>query len=263
MNSEDLMEAPPAVDYVVVGSDQVWNTTTPLRGYDPIFFLKFLKDRDIHRVSYAATFGNGFDLGANHAEIASLLAQFESISVRDRNSAEMVRTLIDRTAAHVLDPCFLTDYSDITPPALSKTDYILVYCFRRTKAFEHAVETLEKELQMPVISIKTAFEGARVVHPDPSQWLSLMRHASYVCTDSFHGTCFALINKKPFLTFPYRGGESRLQDVLQTVGLLNRLITDEKSFKSAMLTPINYKAVAESINIERQKSLSFLSKALI
>ncbi len=35
----------------------------------------------------------------------------------------------------------------------------------------------------------------------PIEFLNLIRGAEYVCTDSFHGTCFSVINEKKFMVF--------------------------------------------------------------
>ena len=37
------------------------------------------------------------------------------------------------------------------------------------------------------------------MYPDPGEWVSLIRNASFVVTNSFHGTAFSLLFKKPFI----------------------------------------------------------------
>lgn len=259
---EELRADPPQADVVVCGSDQVWNTTSPVRGFDPAFFLDFLPEHGPRRVSYAATFGAGLELGPHKLQIGSMLARFDHISLRDAPSQALLHELIGRDSTHVLDPSFLTDYGSITPPPLFKQPYILAYCFRKTALARQAIEALQRHCQLPVISIKTNFAGAQTVYPGPLQWLSLMRHAQFVCTDSFHGTCFSLINRKPFVTLPYEGGMTRLEDLLQTAGLPERLVRQGAELACAIERPIAYEMVGPRLEEARKRSLTFLQDAL-
>lgn len=262
MNIEELKQYPPQTDCIVCGSDQVWNIKSPIRGFDPTFFLEFLGNDGPRRVSYAATFGNGTDLGGYKQRICDLLSRFDHISVRDIKSQSMIHDLIGRSAHHVLDPSFLTDYNPITPASIVKMPYILVYCFCKTDLSMYAVQLLCQKFKMPVISIKVNFDAAKIVNPGPLQWLSLMKHASFICTDSFHGTCFSLINRKQFVTLPYEGGMTRLEDILQTAKLPERLFTGKDKLENALQTPIDYDAVSWEIEKARSFSFSFLRDAL-
>lgn len=262
LNMEELKQHPPQTDCFVCGSDQVWNIKSPIRGYDPTFFLEFLGENGPRRVSYAASFGNGTDFGCYRERVCDLLSRFDKISVREATGQNMVQNLIGRTANHVLDPSFLTDYDPITPPPIIKPPYILSYCFRKTEMSELAIKSLQQTLDIPVVSIKVNFDNSKIVNPGPLQWLSLMKHASYVCTDSYHGTCFSLINHKQFVILPYEGGMSRLEDILQTVKLTNRLADNMDKLKSALKTSIDYKDTSEEIEKARELSFSYLRDAL-
>lgn len=261
LDAEELRQSPPETDCIVVGSDQVWNIKSPVRGYDPTFFLDFLAENGPRRVSYAASFGNGTELNGHREQISGLLSRFDHISVRDVTSQIMVRDLIGQSPEHVLDPTFLTDYDPITPPPLVKQPYILTYCFRKTEASMRAVSMLRHKLNMPIVSITMGFDGARMVYPGPLQWLSLMKHASYVCTDSFHGTCFSVINRKQFMTFHFNNGNSRSEDLLHSANLSHRLINDANELKYQINVPIDYASVCSRIKEARKQSLTFLCGA--
>jgi hypothetical protein len=261
---EDLEQSPPLADYIVCGSDQIWNVSS-FRGFDAAFFLSFLREPIPQRVSYAATFGDAEDLGGNKQYICSLLKDFDHISVRDERSQRMIQDLIGRTAMHVLDPCFLIDYSTITPPPILKPPYILVYCYSKNDLSTYAVQCIHRELHIPVISIHASFEDfddGDILHSGPLEWLSLMQHASFVCTDSFHGTCFAIKNGKQFITVAKETGMSRIEDILQTAGLSHRIIWNDEQLGTAIEEPIEYDAVSSRIEGARKRSLSFLHSAL-
>ena len=45
-------------DAVIVGSDQVWNVNDKIRPFDSSFYLRFIREDGIRRISYAASFGD-------------------------------------------------------------------------------------------------------------------------------------------------------------------------------------------------------------
>lgn len=263
---KDLQHNPPQVDYMICGSDQVWNIAS-YRGFDPAFFLEFVGESGPRRISYAATFGFAEELGDYQRRIHNLLSGFDHLSVRDRKSQKMLYELLGRPAEHVLDPIFLTDYESITPPRIYKYPYIFVHCVSVTCGdfFIRPLGALSKRLGMPVICVDhpLPLREARFARAaGPLQWLSLIRHAEFVCTSSFHGTCFSLTNGKQFVTFPIAKGLSRLDDILHTAGLSNRLVYNEDELERSLASPINYSIVSERIEEARLRSQTFLREAL-
>jgi hypothetical protein len=263
---EDLQRYPPQVDCVICGSDQVWNIAS-YRGFDPVFFLEFVGKGGPRRISYAATFGFAEEFGDHQQRIHDMLSGFDHLSVRDRKSQKMLYDLIGRPAEHVLDPTFLADYEAITPPRIYEYPYILAHCVRITSAdfFIRAVGALSKRLCMPVICVHDPLplrEAKFARTAGPLQWLSLIRHAEFVCTSSFHGICFSLINRKQFVTFGVTTGQSRLDDILQTAGLSNRLVCNEDELDRALASPINYSIISERLEAALLRSLTFLRGAL-
>jgi hypothetical protein len=259
---EELRIYPPKVEFVICGSDQVWNTAS-YRGFDPTFFLQFLDGALTRRVSYAATFGYADDLGTHRQEISTLLSRFDHLSVRDVRSQDMVRALTGRTAEHVLDPSMLTDYGPITPARMVNGPYVVVYCLSNNELFKAAVRTVQRRLGMPVVSINMPFKDARVLRSGgPLQWLSLMQHADFVCTNSFHGVCFSLKNRKEFLVLPTHRGQSRLEDILRTAGLSDRLVHSQEELDEAMQCAVDYGTAATRLTEAGDRSVEFLREAL-
>jgi len=263
LNPKDLVSSPLEADCYVCGSDQVWNISSK-RGFDPCYFLDFIHDDNALRVSYAPSFGNGTDLGIHKDKIAELLSRFDQISVRDKFSQDMVRSLTGREATHVLDPCFLTDYNPITPEPVLKKPYVLAYLFRATKIADEILKMAEEHFKMPIIRFSTGYSRRRKFNPGPLQWLSLMKHAAFIITNSFHGTCFALINKKHFVVVPYdkKGSMTRIVDILENTWTADRYITDHNSISKIFQNEVDYHQVGERIDKLRTDSLGFLESSL-
>jgi hypothetical protein len=174
----------------------------------------------------------------------------------------MIYELTGRVAEHVLDPTFLTDYES-NNPMQHKNPYIFVYCMARTDFFARIVRMLRQRFKMTIISANTWFDDAKVIRSaGPLEWISLIRHSEFVCTNSFHGICLSLIGKKQFVASPNPVGQSRLEDILQTVDLLDRLVRDEAELENCLANAIQYDVVSARLDKARRHSEAFLREAL-
>ncbi len=101
----------------------------------------------------------------------------------------------------------------------------------------------------------------------PGEFLSLVKNASMVCTDSFHGTVFSIIYNRPFFTYERfsstdsNNQNSRIYNILTMLGLRDRLVSDPKSGSVAPLV-CNFSNANMQLKKKREESFSFLEKAL-
>ena len=101
----------------------------------------------------------------------------------------------------------------------------------------------------------------------PKEFLDYISKSAFICTDSFHGTAFAINLQKQFMTFERFGREdknnqnSRIYNILDNVGLLDR-VYNEKKYKSICGVRIDYEKVEELLYSYRKKSMDFLKNAL-
>ena len=73
---------PPAADYYITGSDQVWAGSLPAN------FLTFVGD-DTRKIAYAVSFGKD-ELPAEHADtIRPWVGKFDKISVREKSGVDI------------------------------------------------------------------------------------------------------------------------------------------------------------------------------
>ena len=94
------------------------------------------------------------------------------------------------------------------------------------------------------------------------KWLTMIANATFVITDSYHGTLFSINFNKDFITINnVKRGNSRFRSILGQTGLMDRLISsDELSVR--MWPGIDWEQVNSIIDNERIKSMSFLRTAL-
>ena len=95
----------------------------------------------------------------------------------------------------------------------------------------------------------------------PQEWLSLIKHAKYVLTDSFHATAFSTIFHRDFMIIPPPRFNSRISDYLSLINLKNRIITNFDDY-SYCNVPIDYSYIDTTLKREREKSLDFLRLAI-
>ena len=252
------------LDYVIVGSDQVWNPA--VTGSDTTYFLDFCEKKK--KISYAASFGVD-DLEPQFAKaITELLYDIPALSIREIKGREIIKRLTGRDVSVVLDPTFLPtkelwDMTVCTKPIV-KQPYIFSFVFNPNDENISYRTRLSDETGLPIVSIsdnpfkKSDKNSIYVSGIGPTEFLRIIRDAEYIVTDSFHGTAFSIIFNRPFYVSLSTKTNSRLETLLSTLDLENRIISECKTFDKH----INYTKVNQLISVYRERSLSFLQNAL-
>ena len=119
-----------------------------------------------------------------------------------------------------------------------------------------------------VSPIDTSFADEVITGYGPDKFINLIRGAECVMTDSFHGLAFSVINNKQFYVFyrtkvgSHNSRNSRIDNILNTWILQDRLVLDDADVSDFDLNPIDYDRVNQIIAKEREKSLKYLRDAL-
>ena len=102
----------------------------------------------------------------------------------------------------------------------------------------------------------------------PEEFVGLFMEASFIYTNSFHGTAFATIFEKPFISaiaedqeHTENNNDSRKIDYLKRIGLENRLYTNGKPTKEFLMN-IDYLQAKEKMIEFKEESLEFLKNSL-
>lgn len=185
-------------DAVIVGSDQVWRPNMNLCIED--MFLVFANDFPIKRISYAASFGvNEWEYTPKQTKVCSALAKkFNAISVREESGVKLCKEHLGVDATWVLDPTLLLkkeDYLKLCQEVpVNSSRFMAVYVLNLNDSVKATYESIAKEKNLEV-KYFAADANATLSVPE---WLAMFRDASYVVTDSFHGTVFSIIFEKEF-----------------------------------------------------------------
>ena len=186
------------IDMVVVGSDQVWRPKYIYRIED--MYLDFLKNFSIKRIAYAASFGvDVWEYTPKQTvKCAKLARMFDAISVREESGVNLCQEHLGVDATWVLDPTLLLckdDYCDVCKDIpVSKKKFLAAYILDKNDAVRTQCESIAAEQGF---SLKFFEAGTSATLSIP-EWLAMFRDASYVITDSFHGTVFSIIFGKKF-----------------------------------------------------------------
>ena len=268
---EELRAARLPYDLLISGSDQIWNPAIfPGGRFDPVFFGTF---SPLRKIAYAPSFGAARLPGGMEKELKGYLAGFSHLSVRELSGRETVREAAGREAEVVLDPTLLPAAEEWSALAAERTvrgDYILCYGIARSEALEPYIRHLAEETGLPVVQLcgtrRKAHPKARMIlDAGPAEFLSLFRHAAYVCTNSFHGTVFSVQFQRPFFTAAapaeFREPErSRTFSLLSRLGLTDRVVG--KGDTAAVGDIPDWPAVEERLSAARAESMAYLEAAL-
>lgn len=260
-------------DTFVCGSDQIWSPPN----FDPHYYLDFAGD-DRLKVAYAPSVGlpnvDDPDIARN---MAQLCRRLDALSTREESGSQIVSRLTGREVTTVVDPTLLLDANDwaqITSDSAIRVDepYMLVYMLGSDERHWRRAYTLAARLDLPLRAIPVferdlLREGCIKEPIGPREFVSLVKNASYVCTDSFHGIVFSANLGVDFCAFErFKNGEaanqnSRIYNILNKLGLSERIavegVTDE-----ALMRPIDWEHSRSLLVQERERSLEWLTDAL-
>lgn len=259
----DFIKYPLFCDAFCTGSDQVWNSGWN-EGITKPFYLDFT---DKYKFAYAASFGKKSIEPEEEKLIKPMLSKYYKISCREYSGVEILNKM-GLDAVEVLDPTLLlnsTEWSKLASKKYEGKKYILMYNLNRNMKLWNIAKEISKRNNLQLIYISYNFAefiryGKIACNKKVEDFLSLIKNASLVLTDSFHATAFSLnFNKNFYIVYPEKFS-GRLQNVLEKTGLLNRVI--ETADSADMNKNIDYAEINLIFENERIKSMEYLKTCL-
>ena len=267
---EWMMQNPPKKDIYIVGSDTVWSNAV-VGDYLDSYLLDFAPST-IKRISYAASTG-GNPLKVNDKQQAEL-HKFSAISIREKQSVGDIQTLVDIPVVDVCDPTLLLtkdDYAALEErPIWLPKHYVVYFDLAGDPFCAASAKEVSKQLNVPILNLAGKYKSwARYNYlaPTPEQWLYIINHADYVCTNSFHGVCFSIIYRRPFICCAAQVGgraktNGRVQNLLNQTHLQDRFVLDPSQIQEKIMG--GGKMFDNECYIEeyRQRSYKWLKNAI-
>lgn len=270
---KDLYTDTPIYDVYMVGSDQVWNPNAS-SSIEP-YFLTFAPHSAL-TVSYASSFGvSKIENNSIANRIKLGLSSIKTISVRESSGVNLVKELTGHTAQLVCDPTLLLNKSEWTmfmkPVSNMPQRYVLIYQLSESDAIVKLATRIGKQEQIPVYRIcKRAFKVKKdkgvvnILNAGPSEFLSLITNASFIITNSFHGTAFSINFDVPFYTVvsAKKKNNNRMESLLDYVGLGKRIVKDDVDITNLPIVGYDVNATQLKLKSFRLESEKFLEDAL-
>lgn len=249
-------------DVAICGSDQIWCLTS-FRGFDSSFFLDFVNNETTCKISYAASFGDSIELKCYQTEISKLISQFQTVLVRDNNSLDIIQNECHKEAIKVLDPTFLIHYDAIKCLPKIENKYLLIYNQAEFELIEEQfIQAIAKAQNLIIVSVGKYNRLAQInlESASPQEWIGLFNQASYTVTNTYHGTIFSIIFKKPFSVFVKANKSNKIVDLLEDLGLESRIfnpkIVDEQ------ILHVDYDSVFRVLESKIIESKQYLVNAI-
>lgn len=256
-------------DVVVIGSDEVFNVAqTTWFGFSSQLFGEGIDSDKV--ISYAGCFGattiNKLDeLGISN-RVGQLLKNFSAISVRDKNSAEVVKLLTKKEPSINVDPVILYDFKNEICCTDIKEDYMLVYTYPGRINNPEEIKSIKSYAQnnsLKIIAIGNYFDWVdQVVTPHPFEVLGYFKNARCIITDTFHGCIMSIKYNKPFAAIVRSMNQNKITDLLDHFCLNNKIVCDLDMLPQIIQKNTDYNFVNNLIKNEQKKSLIYLREHL-
>lgn len=260
----DLKKNPPLYDAYICGSDQIWNPN--FCEMDDNYFLTFAPSEK--RISYAPSFGvSNIPFYARKKYKDNILG-IKYLSIREKTGAEIIKKLTNKDATIVIDPTFLVSKSDWFKLAEKSNistpkKYILTYFIGIDEYIENYISQIKKQFN-DIEIIDLVFDRTSY---GPYDFLKLIKNASFVFTNSFHGVAFCINMNIPFAVGKTlkdkskNSAFSRINDLLNNLNLQSR-ICDKDTIINSDYLKLDYKNVNKKLNIIVNESKKFLDDSL-
>lgn len=259
-NFNDVMDE---VDSFICGSDTIFCPDE--FGFDDGYYANYSCMR-ANAIAYAASFGDPHFKENDYEILSGRIKNFKAIGLREQMMIPYVSGHSKAPVQKVLDPTLLLtreEYDGIATDRLIGDPYILLYARRYNPAMEAYAERLAAENGWKIVEISLRATNAEKGHlmfyeAGVEEFLSLVKHAEYIVTNSYHGMIMSLQYQRDFVVFSREQCDTKIEEVLDMVGLRDRiLVKGDEKFRD-----IDFDAVHRIISRERSDSLNFLKREL-
>lgn len=269
------MNYSPQLDVLIIGSDEVFNCVQSNADVGFTSDLFGVGSNAKKLMTYAASFGNTtiekLEKYKVKDKVKLWLNKIDTISVRDKNSEQIIMELTKNKPQFHLDPVLAYDFigrCHKIPKNVKKGKYILLYGYTGRFNKEECKKIKEyadnKGLNVYCIG---GMQGIcdEFIDCSPFEVISYFQHAKCIITDTFHGTILSVISHKKFVVIIRNkgyGNSEKISDLVNKLKLNDRVISDLSKLDSVMHNDINYEYVDEVLIKERKRSYAYLKNEI-
>lgn len=249
-------------DLVIIGSDEIWNINNKSFTCLPEYYGLNINCENI--ISYASCVGRAvIDDFDDHKDLIDGIRSLEAVSARDGVTQEFLSQIReDNNIQRVIDPSFLIDWRAVEKPCKRK-DFILVYTYDGywgfSDEFIKASKDFAKSVNLPLICV-----GFRNTWCDeytacsPCEFLGYLRNATYVITDTFHGSAMSIQYNKQFVCMGE--GKAKTDSLLEEFDLVDRRYNGSRELSEIFSNNIDYSVINQTIKEKTMSSKDYLNR---
>lgn len=247
-------------DLVILGSDEVFKINHQ-------FFNEVNYGVGINhtpKMTYAPCSGETNVQAGLSENIRKSLEEMVALSARDKYTAQLLKNNSGRNVKIVLDPTFLYDFSGIAE-RLPEDNYILIYAFSELDEYQERIREYADEYHLSIVSIGRQRRWADQSYALASvpQWIGAFERTSLVITDSFHGTIFAIKNKKEFVRTGFSPNKNKTASLLEEMQISRGYYNRDNQITDYLIEyPIDYEHVLKVVAQKKVFSLHYLTETV-
>ena len=207
-NSKNIKDSNKYYEIFIAGSDQIWTDA-----YSSDYLLDFVNSDNI-KISYAASIGRASVSEPAKQRFKKSLMNYKKISIREFASAELIQNITGYKTNWCVDPTLLLsreEWDDICSNRLINDDYIFCYFLGNDSRIREIAKQTARSMNLKIVSIPflqqqynendNFFGDYSLSSASPADFISLIKHAKFVMTDSFHACVFSNIYNKEYYVF--------------------------------------------------------------
>ncbi|MDR1606640.1 MAG: polysaccharide pyruvyl transferase family protein [Streptococcaceae bacterium] len=252
-------------DKVIVGSDQVWNTSW----MSPTRFSNYLLSTvpSLRRIAYAVSMGRSDFASQELTDMfENEILKFQYISARETQVADVIARQSHERVPIVLDPVLLLSANEwqetLSLASVHTKQQVLTYFLtvpsHNTKNF---ISDIISKHELNLVAFNDETQPENFVR-DPRAFVQEIKNSRLVMTDSFHAVVFAIIFKVPFIVVPREDGQKmneRIEQLFNLLQLQPRWLSD---VTQATAFKVDFEPVADNLAAAQNISFEFLKTAL-
>lgn len=253
---------------IILGSDQVLRLEYLLGEKNlNTYLLNFSNSKDVKKIAFSASFGldknkflkSKFTSKYKLNLMKKALNSFDYLSCREFSGKEIYKDIFKLNADIIIDPVFLLEKLNYEQLINNSTknfkDKIITYILDEDSLTKNCLEKIKNDYNTEIININAKDYSVE-------DWLNAIKNCKYFITDSFHGTCFALIFNKNFKCIKNIGrGETRFKTLQELFQLKNIFVKNTNNINFNQFN-IDYNIINKKMNVERQRCLTILKNIL-
>jgi len=251
-------------DAIIVGSDQVWSSWIT-GGLDSAYLFDFKYDGK--KIYYAASISDGIIPNSEADKFSAAIKSADAVSVREKPIAVSIKNLFNLEVNTVVDPTLLLDIDVYDKLAVTnrikENRYVFAYYVTEDKCLTHFSNKIANLLGCKLTELhyyaKKGFDSeTQFADFSPEEFITAIKHAEFVLTNSFHGTVFSILYHKEF--YSVVSNNSRIDNLLSDLQIKNRIVYTKTDLK--LPDKLDYTEIERRLKKYRQSSIDFLTEAL-